>query len=217
MSDPTRVDVWSDVVCPWCYIGKRRLERAIDLHLEDPKAAPVSVVFHSFQLSPETPADIDESSVDYLVRHKGIDIDRAKAMHRHVTHVASTVGLTYDFDRARSANTHLAHQLIHFGAEHGVQGDVKEQVFRAHFTEGRHVGRIDTLVEIAAEAGLDPEQARDALEVGKYAAAVEQDRDLAVRIGITGVPFFVFDGKIGVSGAQAPETLLDAMHQAAEA
>ena len=217
VSDPIRVDVWSDVVCPWCYIGKRRLEAAIDLHQQSPDASEVEVVFHSFQLSPDTPSDIDETALDYLVQHKGIDEGRARAMQKHVTHVASTVGLTYDFDRARSANTHLAHQLIHFGAEHEAQAEVKERVFKAHFTEGRHIGSIDTLVEITTEAGLDPGQARDALETGKYASAVEQDKGLAARIGINGVPFFVFDGKVGVSGAQPPETLLDAMRQAREA
>ncbi len=211
-----RVDVWSDVVCPWCYIGKRRLEQAIDLHGTSADARPVTVAYHSFQLAPDMPTDLDESALEYLVRRKGVDEARARAMQSHVTHVASTVGLDYHFDRARSANTHLAHQLIHFGAEHDAQAGVKERVFRAHFTEGRHIGRLDNLVEIAGEAGLDPGTARDALETAKYADAVEQDRDLAARIGIQGVPFFVFNGKIGVSGAQPPETLLDAIRQAAD-
>lgn len=208
-----RVDVWSDVVCPWCYIGKRRLEEAIRLD----EGEAVEVVYHSFQLAPELPTDLDEPALEYLIRHKGVDEDRARAMQNHVTHVASTVGLEYHMETARSANTHLAHQLIHFGAEHGSQAEIKERVFSAHFTEGRHIGSIDTLIEIAAEAGLDPEVARDALETGKYAEAVEQDRDLAARIGIQGVPFFVFDGKIGVSGAQPPEILIEAMRQASQA
>lgn len=208
-----RVDVWSDVVCPWCYIGKRRLEEAIRLD----EGEAVEVVYHSFQLAPELPTDLDEPALEYLIRHKGVDEDRARAMQNHVTHVASTVGLEYHMETARSANTHLAHQLIHFGAEHGSQAEIKERVFSAHFTEGRHIGSIDTLIEIAAEAGLDPEVARDALETGKYAEAVEQDRDLAARIGIQGVPFFVFDGKIGVSGAQSPEILIEAMRQASQA
>lgn len=208
-----RVDVWSDVVCPWCYIGKRRLEEAIRLD----EGEAVEVVYHSFQLAPELPADLDEPALEYLIRHKGVDEDRARAMQNHVTHVASTVGLEYHMETARSANTHLAHQLIHFGAEHGSQAEIKERVFSAHFTEGRHIGSIDTLIEIAAEAGLDPEVARDALETGKYAEAVEQDRDLAARIGIQGVPFFVFEGKIGVSGAQSPEILIEAMRQASQA
>ena len=175
MSDRIRIDVWSDVVCPWCYIGKRRLEAAIEMHRQTPDAPEVEVVFHSFQLAPHLPTDIDESALDYLVEHKGVDEDRARAMQNHVTHVASTVGLEYHFDKARSANTHLAHQLIHFGAEHDAQAEVKERVFRAHFTEGRHIGSIDTLVEIATEAGLDRELARDALETGKYASAVNRD------------------------------------------
>lgn len=214
MSEPVRIDVWSDVVCPWCYIGKRRLEAAIEMYRAEPDSPDVEVVFHSFQLAPDLPTDIDQSALEYLVEHKGVDESRARAMQNHVTHVASTVGLEYHFDNARSANTHLAHQLIHFGAEHGSQAEVKERVFRAHFTEGRHIGSIDTLVEIASEAGLDAEAARDALETGKYASAVEQDRDLAARIGINGVPFFVIDGKLGVSRAQPPETLLDAIEQA---
>lgn len=214
MSEPVRIDVWSDVVCPWCYIGKRRLEAAIEMYRAEPDSPEVEVVFHSFQLAPDLPTDIDQSALEYLVEHKGVDESRARAMQNHVTHVASTVGLEYHFDKARSANTHLAHQLIHFGREHDSQAEVKERVFKAHFTEGRHIGSIDTLVEIASEAGLDVEAARDALETGKYASAVEQDRDLAARIGINGVPFFVIDGKLGVSGAQPPETLLDAIEQA---
>lgn len=214
MTEPIRVDVWSDVVCPWCYIGKRRLEAAIEMITREPDPPEVEVVFHSFQLAPDLPPDTDERALDHLIVRKGIDEGRARAMQRHVTHVASTVGLEYHMDIARSANTHLAHQLIHFGAEHDLQAEVEERVFRAHFTEGRHIGSMDTVVEIAQDAGLDPVAARDALETGKYAEAVEWDKDLAARIGIHGVPFFVFDGKIGVSGAQPPETLLDAMRQA---
>src|SRR5690606_23372762 len=145
---------------------------------------------------------------------KGIDEGRARAMQRHVTGIAASVGLAYDMENAKAANTHLAHQLIHHAAEQGAQAEVAERVFRAHFAEARHVGDLDTLVAIAGEAGLEPEAARDALETGMYADAVEMDKDLAARIGIQGVPFFVFDGKLAVSGAHEPGTLVDAIRQA---
>jgi predicted DsbA family dithiol-disulfide isomerase len=209
------VDVWSDVVCPWCYIGKRRLEEAMRRFVEE-GGPPVEVVYHSFQLDPSFPADYAGSAVDYLVQRKGVDEGRARAMHRHVTHVASTVGLAYDFDRLRPANTGPAHQLLHLALDRGAQSEVKENLFRAHFTEGRDISDLDTLAAMAGDTGLDPETARRALEEGRYADTVDEDIRLAARIGIQGVPFFVFDGRIGVSGAQPPETLLEALRHAAE-
>lgn len=215
MPDAIVVDVWSDVVCPWCYIGKRRLEEGLR-QFTDEGGPPVQVVFHSFQLDPSFPDDYAGSAVESLAHRKGVDEGRARAMHRHVTHVASTVGLTYDFDRLRPANTGRAHQLLHLALEQGVQPQVKEALFRAHFTDGRHIGDVEELVSIAAEAGIDPESARRSLEAGVYAGTVAEDRRLAARIGIQGVPFFVFDGRIGVSGAQPPETMLEALRAVAE-
>jgi predicted DsbA family dithiol-disulfide isomerase len=209
------VDVWSDVVCPWCYIGKRRLEDALRRFAAE-GGPPVEVVYHSFQLDSSFPNDYDGSAIDYLVHRKGVDEGRARAMHRHVTHVASTVGLTYDFDRLRPANTGLAHQLLHLALDRGAQQEVKEALFRAHFTEGRDISDLDTLVAIAGDSGIGPETARRALEDGRHARTVDEDIRLAARIGIQGVPFFVFDGRIGVSGAQPPETMVEALRQVAE-
>src|SRR5690606_12752858 len=138
-------------------------EAAIEMYRAEPDSPDVEVVFHSFQLAPDLPTDIDQSALEYIVEHKGVDESRARAMQNHVTHVASTVGLEYHCDSARSASSRLAHQLIRSRAEHGSQAEVKARLFRAHSTEGRHSGSIDTLVEIAPEAGLDAEAARDAL------------------------------------------------------
>lgn len=213
MNEPLRIDVWSDVVCPWCYIGKRRLESALATLPPELAPAGVEVVYHSFQLAPDFPLDVDEPALDYLVTHKRIDEARARQLQAHVTDVAVSVGLEYHFETARIANTHRAHELLHFGLEHGAQSEVKERLLKAHFIEGRSIGDIETLAAIATEAGLDADAARGALRSGAYVNAVEQDKALAARIGITGVPFHVFDMKVGMSGAQEPAALIDAIRQ----
>lgn len=215
MSEPLRVDVWSDVVCPWCYIGKRNLETGIRAFEEAEGSVPVVVEFHSFQLDPDTPEDFHGSAADYLARHRGIDIDTARQMQRQVSCEAAAVGLDYDFDDLKPANTLRAHQVLHLAKTRGRQLDVKEALMRAHFVEGRHVGRTDELADIGASAGLSSEEVVAALDHREYLPAVRADQELAARIGIRGVPFFVFDGRFGISGAQRPELLVQALEQAA--
>ena len=205
MSDTIRVDVWSDVACPWCYIGKRRLEAGVAAFAGN--ATPgVEVEFHSFQLDPGTPADFEGSAADYLARHKGIPEPRAREMQEHVTRLAAEVGLTYDFASLQPANTLAAHQLLHLAKRHAVQGDVKERLMRAHFTEGRHVGRLGVLADIGAEAGIARHEVEHSLAGGEFLSDVQADIQQAASYGIRGVPFFVFAGRYGVSGAQPAET-----------
>ncbi|MFT4307548.1 MAG: DsbA family oxidoreductase [Microbacterium sp.] len=205
MTDPIRIDVWSDVACPWCYIGKRNLEAGIAAASGDDDAPQVEVTFHSYELSPDTPADYEGTEVDYLVQRKGMPPAQVRQMFAHVTEVAAQAGLDYHFETVQPANTVKAHELLHFAKEQGRQQEVKERLLAAHFVEGRHVGRIDDLVDLAAEAGLDADAAREALESGRYLPAVRTDQRQAAAYGITGVPFFVIDGTYGVSGAQPPE------------
>lgn len=206
---PVKVDIWSDIACPWCFIGKRRFERA----LED-WDGEVDVEFHSFELAPDTPVDFEGSEVDFLAHHKGMDPAQVSQMLSQMTELASAEGLSYDFESLRHTKTLLAHQALHFAKEHGLQSELKERLLSAYFEQGRHVGRIDELVSLAAEVGLDPQELRAALESDRYADAVRADIAQAQAYGIGGVPFFVFDGRLGVSGAQAPETFRDVLERA---
>jgi predicted DsbA family dithiol-disulfide isomerase len=216
MTEPITVDIWSDIACPWCYIGKRRFEAGRAAFAEDPSAPEVTVRYHSFELAPDTPVDFDGSEEDFLVAHKQLPADRVKQMLAQVTDIAATVGLTYDYDRLQHTNTVKAHELLHFAADKGRQLEMLERLMSAYFTEGRHVGRIDDLAELAAEAGLDRDEAAQALREERYLDAVRADQQQAVAYGINGVPFFVIDGAYGVSGAQEAATFADVLRQVAE-
>jgi predicted DsbA family dithiol-disulfide isomerase len=212
MSQPIKLDIWSDIVCPWCYIGKRRMETGLAEFADTvPDAPPVEIEYHSFQLSPDMPGDFEGTAAEYLARHKGIPEAQARQMQDHVVGLAAAEGLAYDFERLRPANTASAHQLLHLAKDRGVQSAVKERVMAAHFLEGRHVGRPEELAELGAESGLDPAEVLEALERRTYLDAVEEDRRTAARIGISGVPFFVIDGRYGISGAQPPEAFVQVL------
>ncbi|MBI9113479.1 DsbA family oxidoreductase [Sanguibacter suaedae] len=208
-----KVDVWSDIACPWCYIGKRRLEEAAATFRER-TGTDVEVEYHSFELSPDTPVDFAGSTVDFLAHHKGMPRDQVATMLEQVTGIARSVGLDYDFDALHHTKTLKGHELLHHAKAHGLQGEMKERLLRAYFTEGRHVGDLDTLVELAAEVGLDAEDTREALESGRHAEDVAVDIAQARAYGIQGVPFFVVDSRYGVSGAQEPAVLLDVLERA---
>jgi predicted DsbA family dithiol-disulfide isomerase len=205
MATPITIDVWSDVACPWCYIGKRNLESGLAQTSADADAPEVEIVYHSFELSPDTPVDFEGGEADYLSAHKGISPEQAQQMLERVTAVAADAGLAYRFDLLQHTNTVRAHELLHFAKEQDRQLELAERLMAAYFTEGQHVGRVDDLVVLAEDAGLDAEAARAALESGRYLAAVRADQEQATAYGITGVPFFVIDGKYGVSGAQPPD------------
>ncbi|MEV7620946.1 DsbA family oxidoreductase [Microbacterium sp. NPDC089321] len=205
MTEPISIDIWSDIACPWCYIGKRNLEKGLAATSADDDAPQVKVTFHSFELSPDTPVDFDGDEVDFLAGHKGMPREQVEQMLSHVTKVASGAGLEYRFDLLQHTNTVKAHELLHFAKAKGLQHEMEERLMSAYFTEGRHVGRIDDLVALADEVGLDAGEARTALETDAHLDAVRADQAQARAYGINGVPFFVIDGQYGVSGAQPPE------------
>lgn len=215
-SENLRVDVWSDIACPWCYIGKRRFEAGEEAWRSSAGAdAPqIDLVFHSFELSPDTPVDFEGDETDFLVRHKGIDASQARQMLDQVTGIAATVGLEYRFDLLQHTNTVLAHELIHFAASHGRQLEMTERLMSAYFTEGRHVGRAEDLAALASEIGLDATAAAAALRDHTYRDDVMADEQQARDLGINGVPFFVIDGKWALSGAQEPATFAGALAHA---
>jgi predicted DsbA family dithiol-disulfide isomerase len=196
-----KVDIWSDVQCPWCYIGKRKFEAGLAS-----SGVPVTVEYHSFELAPDTPLDFVGSPTDYLVDRKGLPRERAVQLNDRVTTIAAEAGLEYHLDRAQQVNTIRAHELTHFAKSQGRQLEMVERLFRAYFTEGRNIGRVEELVALAAEVELDAEQAEQALTENTFLPFVKADARRAAGLGIHGVPFFVFDDTYGVSGAQAAET-----------
>ena len=203
-----KVEIWSDVVCPFCYIGKRKFEKALQAFAHRDE---VEVVWRSFELNPDLTTTPGETSYQSLARHKGIAEAEARRMSTHVTEAAREVGLRYDFDKAVPANTFLAHQLIHFGEAHGRQDATKERLLAAYYTEGQDIGDPETLGKLAAEVGLDPAEARAALQAGTYAGAVRHDEEQARQVGVRGVPFFVFEDKYAVSGAQPSEVFSEVL------
>jgi predicted DsbA family dithiol-disulfide isomerase len=211
------VEIWSDIVCPWCYIGKRRFEQALAAVPDEGVDEGVNVVWRSFQLDPDSPAQDERGVLESLAERRGLAVGQVRSMFDHVTEVAAGVGLKYDFDRVRSGNTFDAHRLLHFAAAHGRQGELKERLMHAHFIEGEPVGDPAVLARLAAEVGLDEGQARAALDEGAYTEAVGADLDTARALGVTGVPFFVFDRKFAVSGAQPVEVFARAFEVAREA
>ncbi|WP_044438547.1 DsbA family oxidoreductase [Agreia bicolorata] len=210
-----KVDVWSDIACPWCYIGKRKLEAGIEAYATQPGAPAVEIEYHSFELSPDTPVDFDGDEVDFLSKHKGIPAEQARQMITRVVGIAEDVGLHYDYDALQHANTVKAHELIHYAKSKGVQLQAKERLLKAYFEEGRNVGRIDDLADLAAEIGLDRDDVVRSLTSGEYLGAVRADQRQAQEYGIQGVPFFVIDGKYGVSGAQDAATFVEVFGQVA--
>lgn len=194
-----KVDVWSDIACPWCFIGKRRLDMTI---AEMSTEVEVEVEYHSFELAPDTPETFEGSEIDFLAGHKRMPRERVEEMLAQVTQIAADEGLTYDFDRLRHTKTLRAHEVLHLAKERGVQGAAVERLLLAYFSEGVLVSDVDELVRLGEDVGLDAAEVRAALEDGRYADAVARDVVEAQRLGIQGVPFYVVDGRYGISGAQ---------------
>ena len=194
-----KIEVWSDVVCPWCWVGKRNLEAALEgfEHRDQ-----VEVVYRSYELDPVAPAEREGSYVERLARKYGVVEGQARAMIARIEDAGAQVGLDFRFDIARAGNTFDAHRLIHLGGE-----PVKERLMRAYFTEGEPIGDRETLVRLAVDAGLAEDEVRTVLDSDLYAEAVRADEQAAAEYDITGVPFFAIDGKYGVAGAQPPEIL----------
>jgi predicted DsbA family dithiol-disulfide isomerase len=208
-----RIDIWSDIACPWCHVGKRRLEAALERF---PHRDAVEVVWRAFELDPSAPRERDRavSYSERLARKYGSSVAHAEAMIERMTEVARGDGLDFHFERIRPGNTFDAHRVLHLALERGKQDAVKERFFRAYLSEGEPIGDPETLVRLAAEAGLDAEEVRAALASDAFAREVRADEDDARELGIAGVPFFLLGGRYAVSGAQPAELLLRALTQA---
>lgn len=208
---PVLVEIWSDVVCPWCAIGKARFERAI-AGVRD--ADDIEVRYRSFELDPTTPAVVEGSYVDRLAGKYRTSTMQAQAMIDRMTAQAAAEGLTFDFAIARPGNTFDAHRVLHLAADRGVQHALKARLLAGYLSEGAAIGMHDALRALAADTGLSADDVDAVLDGDAYAGAVRDDERQAQAYGITGVPFFVIDRRLGVSGAQPSEVLRQAMEQA---
>jgi predicted DsbA family dithiol-disulfide isomerase len=205
------IEIWSDVVCPWCYIGKRRFERALAAF---DHRGEVNVTWRSFQLDPTAPATSEGDPVERIAAKYGMSRAAAEAAQARVTANAATEGLDFHLDQARSGNTFDAHRLIHHAKSAGMQDALKERLMAAYFVEGAAIGERDVLARLAVEVGLDEAAVLAVLDSDAYADDVRHDELEARQLGITGVPFFVLDRAYGVSGAQPSELILGALQQA---
>jgi len=203
-----QVEIFSDVVCPWCYIGKRRFEAAL---AGFPHRDDVTVTYRSFQLDPDAPAVSTQSIEQHLADKYGRTLEQAREMNQRVTDLAAGVGLRFHLEKAQRANTFDAHRLLHLAAARGVQAGLAERLLDAYFVRGVVVSDHAELTELAATAGLDRAEAAAVLEGDDYAEQVRADLALAGRFGISGVPFFVFDRTYGVSGAQETAVFSDVL------
>lgn len=203
-----KVEIWSDVVCPFCYIGKRKFEAAL---AQFENASEVELVWHSFLLDPDLKSDGNTSLYEYLAERKGISVEQSKQMHQQVTDMAKEVGLDYHFENAVVANSIDAHRLLQLAKQHGLGDAAKEQLFKAYFIDGKNIGSYETLQAIGENIGLDAATVADVLASNAYLAEVQADVAEAQRIGVRGVPFFVFDRKYAISGAQPAEAFLGAL------
>jgi predicted DsbA family dithiol-disulfide isomerase len=205
-----KVEIWSDVMCPFCYIGKRKFEAAL---AQFPQRAQVEIVWKSFQLNPDLDTDTSKSVRQSLAESKGWTLEQTDEAMSYVVNMAQSVGLTYHFDKAVVANSFDAHRFSHLAKKHGLQDEAEERLFAAYFIEGKNTADHQTLIQIGAEIGLDSSEVKNVLEAGDFAAEVQKDISEARQVGVTGVPFFVFNGKYAVSGAQDSKVFLGVLER----
>ena len=205
-----KVDIWSDVMCPFCYIGKRRIENALE---KFPDRDTVQIEWHSYQLEPDLKTSGKENIYEYLASRKGQSLEWSRQMHERVVKMAEEVGLKYDFDHAVVANSFNAHRLLQLAKVKGVANDIEESLFRSYFTDGKDISDPEVLVSIGKQAGMKEQDIREVFNGGAYSEEVNNDIQEAYDIGVNGVPFFVFNNKYAISGAQPEEYFLQVLNQ----
>ena len=205
------VEIWSDIACPWCYVGKRRFEAALERFEHRDR---VQVTWRSFELDPGAPHERPESGAEHLAAKYGRTIEEARAMEERMTATAAGDGLEFRFDKLRLGNTFDGHRIVHLAAAHGLQDAMEERLMRAYLTEGELIADHEVLQRLAVEVGLPEDEVREVLATERFAEEVRDDERTAASLGIRGVPFFVVDRKIAASGAQPPELLVQMLEQA---
>lgn len=206
-----KVEIWSDIACPFCYIGMKRFQEGLS---KFPQAEQLEIIFRSFELDPQAERNISVNIHDVLASKYGMTREKAEEMNQGITAQAAALGLDFHMDTMKLTNTFDAHRMIHFAASHGKMSEMKEAIFKAYFTDSKHVGDHETLHSIAVELGLNSVAAREVLAGDHYAAEVRADEQSAAELGIRGVPYFVLDRKYAISGAQPPEVFLQALEKA---
>lgn len=205
-----KIEIWSDVMCPFCYIGKRRFEKALDKFKYKDE---VEIIWKSFQLNPQMKTDPGKSINQYLADIKDWTLEQAESMNERVTQMAKAEGLHYDFDKAIIANSFDAHRLIQFAKSHKKGGEAEERLFKAYFSEGKNTADLSTLTQLGTEIGLNKHELEKMLAGNEFAKEVQNDIREAQQLNINAVPFFVIDRKYGISGAQQTETFLEALNK----
>ena len=206
-----QVEIWSDIMCPFCYIGKRKFEAALEKFSNKDE---VEIIWRSYQLDPNIQTQPDKDIYSYLAEAKGQTREWSVKMHENVVNMAKSVGLEYNFDRAVVANSFDAHRLIQLAKKHGLGDAMEERLFKAYFTEGKNFADHETLATIGDEIGLDKSEILSMLRSDDLADNVHSDVEQGMRLGLRGAPFFVFNRQIGVAGAQDPEIFLQALQEA---
>jgi predicted DsbA family dithiol-disulfide isomerase len=208
-----QVEIWSDVMCPFCYIGKRKFETALAQFAD---SASIEIVWKSYQLNPEMKTDPNKNSITALAEHKGISIAESEEMHKYVIEMAAKTGLNYNMEKTISANSFNAHRLTHYAKTMGKQLDVEEKLFEAYFISGKNIDDLNTLITIGESVGLPHQELTKVLQGNAYAEEVNKDIYEAQQVGVRGVPFFVFDRKFAISGAQESGVFLTSLQKAFE-
>ena len=208
-----KVNIWSDVRCPFCYVGKKKFEKALEQFADKDK---IEVEWHSFQLDPTLETQPERNPYDFFSERKGISVAQAKMMHQHASNAGKEVGIDFNFDNSKVANSAKAHKLIQLGKIKNLATNVEEELFKAQFLTAENIDDDATLLEIGTRAGLNADDVKNALESDEMAYNASQDMQMAQKLGINAVPFFVFNDKYGVSGAQQPETFLEVLQKSYE-
>lgn len=205
-----KIQIWSDVMCPFCYIGKRRFEDALQ---QFEHKGDIEIEWKSFQLNPDLKTDTSLNINQYLADVKGFTLDHAKLLNNHVTQMAAEAGLTYNMDKAVVANSFNAHRFAHLAKQYGLGDEAEEALFKAYFTDGKNIDDTEILAELGTAFGLDESETKQILTSDKFVDEVKQDIAQARQLGITGVPFFVMNNKYGISGAQAIPVFLQTLEK----
>lgn len=208
-----KVNIWSDVRCPFCYVGKKKFEKALE---KFPQAENIEVVWHSFQLDPDLETQPDRDPYEFFSEIKGISTEQAKAMHEHAKNAGREAGIEFNFDNSKIANSYKAHLLIQLAKQKGVADAMEEALFKAQFIDAENIDDESTLLKVATSIGITEEDAKKAFNSDELSHAVAQDGLMARQLGINAVPFFVFNDKYGVSGAQQPEHFLEVLTKSYE-
>jgi len=203
-----KIEIWSDVMCPFCYIGKRHFEEAL---LKFNGSEQIDIEWKSFQLDPSMPTVAAETQEEYLVKRKGMSREQVQAILQNVTVMAKKAGLTFNLNQAVMVNSQMAHRLIQFAKSRRLGSEIEERLFKAYFTEGKNLADSTTLTTLGKEIGLEENEIQAAFKDDKYLYQMKQDIQESQNIGVRGVPFFVFDRKYGVSGAQPAEAFLETL------